>query len=229
MPPSQQSYQTHTGEPGILVEIYFPKRMDYQGGLYNALREGLNINNVKRYISNNKQGVLPLLFESMKKDELREGRIAEIQPVFEGFSMYEVDGVFVGRGGQPIEERTQVIRLLIRPKYEELLKGVPEAYQKRVREHVRRFQKLPLSLLSDEPIDSYMIETFPNKAETDNELFKYVRDALKKKVIWLEDAYYFIFGYVVCNLTQIENLKEEEIWVTSYRSAVINVIRPNKA
>lgn len=121
------------GERSILAEVYFPKKIVYQGTIFTALENGLDQRFVRNYLSGNIDALLdelrgyPELFdprqysrqrppsvpvEISRDDAVR--RVNRYRSHFTGWSMYEVDGYFRGRRGRDYEERTQVVRLIFR-------------------------------------------------------------------------------------------------------------------
>lgn len=129
------SYEFSPGRRSILAEIYFPKKVTYQGPIFKALRDGLREGVVRaqlieyakaflekelsvypqwfdpdRYASSAREPTIPTL-------EQAEKRMSMYTSPFYGWSMYEVDGVFKSKrkkGGeyQVDEERVQIIRLI---------------------------------------------------------------------------------------------------------------------
>lgn len=220
---SKMPYRVHPAEPGMLMELYLPKLIRHQGKLYDTLNDGLLHHKVKAYLIKNKAYNRKLLFDRIATYD--DARAEKVGKVFHGFSVYEVDGVFCStrnKSQKIIEERTQIVRLLFRPDYEES-RALPADTRARHMEYLRRFRQIPLSITED-PIGHF----FEYERIENTVLQKELRPILKKVQIWGEDVLYFVFGYLVSRLTQTEGINEEEIWVTSYRSAVVNVVEKNK-
>ncbi len=104
--------------PGIHFEIYFPKKIDYQAALYTALRSGHSRSSVVEFLRRQEDHVRPLLLPALR--DRYGARMLTMHQVYFGFSMYEVDGVFFDQS-KPLEDRTQVIRLIVYPPYESIL------------------------------------------------------------------------------------------------------------
>ena len=45
--PEELGYRVQAGEPGVFVEIYLPKRADFQGRLHDALTQGFDLDAVR--------------------------------------------------------------------------------------------------------------------------------------------------------------------------------------
>jgi hypothetical protein len=121
------------GQRGILAEVYFPKKVIYQGVIFKALQEGVLGEKVKTYLQVGISDIIqemkdypqlfdpnqyerdePLVAGNVSVEEARQ-RISIYQSRFCGWSMYEVDGVFWSEERQEIiDELTQVIRLIFR-------------------------------------------------------------------------------------------------------------------
>lgn len=102
-------------DPSIYCEIYFPQKAAYQGEIYNALLEGRDPDNVKKYLRESlKEGLTtelavypnllnPDLYSGQKKtlggDERTRARerIKQYRSSFAGWSMYTVAGVFFSK------------------------------------------------------------------------------------------------------------------------------------
>ena len=207
-------YRTFAAEPGMLVEVYFPKKAAYQGALFAALVKGLDQQAVKKYLTRHMSRVRHLVRPKLSVPLAK--RVGSYRQVFHGYSMYEVDGVFRGQVTS-YEERTQVLRLLFKPEYHAHLKDIDDEALPQVYEYIRRFRQIPISI-TDNPIEHF--KTF----ERIKTLSKQEKQALQAVLEWSEDIHLFVFGYLLGRFTEIGGLKEEEIWVTSYRSAVVNVI-----
>src|SRR3989344_3840203 len=117
----------------LLVEVYFPKKVAYQGTIFTALEEGYNENIVKRELRDSTRELIaefaaypfdlldPYRYGKLKKPMHPESAISKArkriklyESQFYGWSMYEVDGVFFNRRGKTYEESTQIVRLIFR-------------------------------------------------------------------------------------------------------------------
>ena len=50
MPEDSKFYFLSRGERAVFAEIYFPKKVVYQGTIFDALKDGLNEEEVKTYL-----------------------------------------------------------------------------------------------------------------------------------------------------------------------------------
>src|SRR5215831_6943210 len=92
-------YHFNSFEPSVFVEIYLPKKIRYQGALYRSLRNGFDFEAVKKHLTTDVPETRRNIEEFLKDySGIRLGNIQEkaqkMEPVFCGFSMYEVAGVF---------------------------------------------------------------------------------------------------------------------------------------
>ena len=151
IPKAAMPYKTFTAEPGMLVEVYFPKKASYQGQLYAALTAGLDREVVRQYLWQHMPRVKHLVRPNFSKPFTE--RAVDYEQVFHGFSLYEVDGVFRGKDTS-YEERTQVLRLLFKPDYRVHLKGIDEGGLPKIYEYIRRFRQIPITI-TDNPIEHF--------------------------------------------------------------------------
>jgi len=92
------NYRFHNAEKGVMYEIMLPKKIQYQDFLFTSLVDGIRSFTFSEYFKQNKDSVKQL-FEKysdiiyMKRD-LLELFDTDFHPIFQGYSMYEVDGVF---------------------------------------------------------------------------------------------------------------------------------------
>jgi hypothetical protein len=255
------SYVFHPGQRSILAEIYFPKRIAVQGTIYTALEEGLYVNYIRWYLTQKarrlrrEMSAYPHWFDPNRYGENKKypNKLAEAKArmkmcsqVFYGWSMYEVDGVFLKRiteNGKVItdEERTQVIRLMF--KFED--RRAEALAQKH---HYPEVYRAILSFILAEyaHTDNYKIWAEPEferffqrhasfwskkKEEFARKLYKRLAPKMAK---WIVDCGLFIFGYLIREFwNRIVELNknrgtplEDEIWVASVFHLSINVMKP---
>lgn len=238
------------GERGIFVEIYFPRKSAYQGAIFNALRLGYGLDFVREYLSENVKRILeelhayPYLFDPYRYrrgqpqrrgselDQAKE-RIRMYRSPFQGWSLYQVDGVFVNREGHAYEEATQVVRIIFRQE-----SGFRKMAQEAGCEDVLRAIRFwtiegPASFVETEPWSSEEQARFLARLEpvtgtkrvfAERFFAPIVREASK----WVDDCALFVFGYLVGKFSEqvlTEHLTEEEIWVTSFFNLTVNVIK----
>lgn len=55
------AYEFHFGDPDLFVELYLPKKAEYQGVLYKALTDGFGIEKVRNHLRINKAKVQSFL------------------------------------------------------------------------------------------------------------------------------------------------------------------------
>lgn len=257
------SYEFQPGKRSIFAEIYFPKKIAFQGAIFQALRDGLDEGFVRRKLEGYAQllletelSVYPHWFDpdryisaELRKDrptnEEAQRRMAMYESPFGGWSMYEVDGVFLSErrknGKQQIdEERTQVIRLIFVFNHEEE-KPATEAGHLDV---YRAILYWVMSIYGHTDYDAYWnegemnrflsrhVEWSDEKKEYARKHYKHLAGAITK---WIDDCGLFIFGFLVRELwtsvvkaaeaEEAEKL-EDEIWVSSIFHFNINVMKP---
>src|ERR1051325_4316037 len=118
-------YQFFPSEPSVFMEIYLPKKANFQGTLYETLTQGFNLAILKAHFSDpDKQiKIKNLLDRYYSISQYNQQIIDDFLPVFFGYSMYEVDGVFYSDKKGIIEERVQAIRIIFKPDYDYLFKN----------------------------------------------------------------------------------------------------------
>jgi hypothetical protein len=217
--PEELGYRVHTGEPGIFVEIYLPKKSELQGRLYDALTRGFDVEAVRQHFR-----------DPARKDRIRElfhhydpdlayddERIGSLREVFFGYSMYEVDGVFRGGQGRAEEERNQIVRVIFKPDYP----GIAESSGAGV-EEVRQ--------MAGERFHAYRETHEPDLTSSQGRSSEPKKRVVEEIRLWMEDVELFLFGYVVYELCEkLAELREEgsrppeeEIWVTSFWGMTVN-------
>jgi hypothetical protein len=226
------AFVTESDEPISMFEVFLPKRMEYQSKLYEALQFGLHLNRVRAFLEG--AGADPqaeidrirALIPGKAQAAFTPERVARMQQVYFGFSLYEVDGVFVtdpsDPGNQRTQERTQVVRLFFKPdaiiqqiRSNPSLSGTEAA---RLLHELRSFQESSVSWVDAAAVETYLSQHANPDRPT-------LRDSLAALEEWRIDVLLFVFGYVVGKITEDLSIDENEIWVTSHQSLVVNVIR----
>ena len=93
---SAPPYKFNYGQPGHFVEIYLPKKAVYQGALYDALTEGFHHEKVKQHFIDNADQVRKFLEGNVELfGAFEEQRYKDMDPCYFGYSLYELDGVFL--------------------------------------------------------------------------------------------------------------------------------------
>jgi hypothetical protein len=223
-------YQYHPYETGIFVEIFLPKRAEFQGTLYRVLTEGFDLEKVKNHFRNShKRDKIKRLLEKYYDEvaNYTEENIENFPQVFFGYSMYEVDGVFLSKRKGIVEERTQIVRIIFMPDFEHLyehfrLDENPVENELRIVNIVKLFLRVPNSN------DENFFKDFKVLTKREKALVKYISK-------WVDDIGLFLFGYVVYEICErILDLHfldensghqlEDEIWVTSFWHFAVNRI-----
>lgn len=214
-------YAFNPSEHGIFVELYLPKKAEFQGTLYQALTEGFDIEKVRAHFRAKREQINAFLQGHYSCD----GRIETMQQVFYGYSMYEVDGVYYdSKNKKTFEERNQVIRVMFKPDLDAVDTGTlpVERAQTVTKLFVRHAGKTE-SFPSDHP-QIYLNASDEEKAMISN-LLAYLEE-------WKYDVALFVLGYIVFEICErIQELDivkgkgaEEEILVTSFWNLTVNRI-----
>jgi len=156
---------------------------------------------LKRHLRDNKarnQRFLPReIWESY------DAHLADFVNYLAGYSMYEVDGAFFHPASGVEEERTQVLRLIGRPRLEPLLSGKGDARRGALRLLAKEF--LSSRLYAEEFVAQ---RRRPPHLKQDERALVAALD--KYLVAWAM----LLYGYFVPQVAEVA--KEREIWVTSY-------------
>ena len=222
MQAQETSYLFEPGRRSILVEIYFPRRIKTQGTIFNALSEGLQVENVRQYLTQNIQRITheisayshwfdPNQYGGIDQYadhlEAARARISMYQSVFYDWSEYSVDGVFLKSDGVTIdEEKTQVLKLILTFEDEDL-QG-----QARSAGHFDVYRAVLYWVLSQ--YGQAANHCAWNAEERDLFLFRHALWSEEKKAWardnfapiarsigkWIDDCGLFVFGYLVIAL-----------------------------
>ena len=231
------AFVTESDQPLTMFEVFLPKRMEYQSKLYEALQCGLQIGKVREFLLAN--GSVDPVAEKLRIQSLiptvsrayTDDRISHLQPVYFGFSLYEVDGVFMtdaavdpaDRHDLRTQERTQVVRLFFKaePVYRAIRHDTELSPRKAARliDQVREFQRECTSWSEEDMVATYLKRR--KLADKSGRLRHYLT-AIEQ---WRTDVLLFIFGYLVGKITEDLSIDESEIWVTSHSSMAVNVVR----
>jgi hypothetical protein len=209
-------YRFNYGIPGNFIEIYLPKKAVYQGALYETLTNGFKLDLVKEHFRERGSDVKEFLKEHEKLWEYTSEQIARLSPSYNGYSLYELDGVFRSSPMpdsefELVEERVQVIRLMFLPPDDVL--GEFDGNEKR-QLAARRYLRFWTQNVQEYTDDL-------TRCDRSGDLEIAVQ--LSK---WLEDVALFLHGYILFKLCEeIDNLKnqngikarEKEIWMTNSR------------
>jgi hypothetical protein len=213
-----QTYEFHFGDPGLFVEVYLPKKAEYQGALYKALTNGFNLALVQEHLRSNKTKVQSFLRRLRRVANYSDEQVDQLTAVYQGYSMYEVDGVF--NNGTPTkphlyEERTQIVRLMFVPPSD------TEPFASR--QFLRHWTH-----------DLARFESEVGANIEGGDLGAIARDRLVK---WLDDISLYINGYIlftICDsilrLFEEDRIAkvEDEVWVTSLRCLAVNRVKATR-
>lgn len=244
-------YAFARGDRGIFAEIYFPKKVEHQGTIFNALRDGYGENNVKIYLRRNVESLLEELrdYEELfdpyqyngrtKTNKPRSSReealtrIGMYRSPFKGWSIYSVDGVFFGEEDRLIEESTQVVRIMFRfeSAYAEkaMAAGCSDVLRAiffwTISSQGNLNEHVPWSKHEQARFMAHH-QPWPKKKRAFSE--KHFAAIAKEVKKWVDDCALFVFGYLVRQFAENvlrKKLHEEEIWVTSFFNLTVNVVK----
>ncbi|MGH9427772.1 MAG: hypothetical protein ACRD2L_15900 [Terriglobia bacterium] len=214
-------YAFNPSEHGIFVEIYLPKKAEFQGTLYQALTEGFDIEKVRGHFRAKREQINAFLQGHYSCD----GRIETMQQVFYGYSMYEVDGVYYDlKNKKTFEERNQVIRVMFKPDLEAVnIRTLPVERAQTVTKLFVRHAGKTESFPTDHP------QIYLNASEQEKAMISSLLVYLEG---WKYDVALFVLGYIVFEICErIQELDimkgkdaEEEILVTSFWNLTVNRI-----
>jgi hypothetical protein len=222
-------YKFNYGEPGHFVEVYLPKKAVYQGTLHDTLTKGFDLEAVREHFLEREADVKEFLKDNEELRGYTTEQAKRLSPSFNGYSLYELDGVFRSpRMPAPLqnryEERVQVVRLMFLPP-DDLCSDVPGSDKERqlaARRYIRFWTQ---------DWDEY-------QADLDRHSRNGARQQIGSRLHdWLRDVGLFLHGYILFKLCEtIEKVSqeckdgsikpEEEIWLTSLRClAVVRTTR----
>jgi hypothetical protein len=258
------SYEFEPGKRSIFAEIYFPKKVAYQGAIFEALSNGLDEERVRirlvklaRLLLETELSVYPHWFDPDRytTEELNtarptleqaEARMKMYASPFHGWSMYEVDGVFLAKqvenGRQRIdEERTQVIRLIFVFNHDEEKAAIAAGHL----DVYRAILYWVMSIYGHTDYDAYwsageMGRFLDRHREWKSDKRRYAEEHYKRLAgsitKWIDDCGLFIFGFLVRELwkhvvevaeAEEDRKLEDEIWVSSIFHFNINIMKPH--
>ncbi len=246
------SYFFNRSERSVFVEIYFPKRAAYYGSIFDALRYGYEETEVKAYLKYDVGNLVeefkafPALFDPDRYSEKKPAnkiisvdeairRIEMYSSPFFGWSVYSVDGVFFDADHKPIEEATQVVRIMFRFQSSFISQAVDEGcldvlrailfwvipQQGRLSEH---------AVWSKEEQAQFIKRHQPWPKHKLAFAKKHFQAIALEAGKWVDDRALFVFAYLVRKFWQrvvTEKMREDEIWVTGLFDVVLNVVKPN--
>lgn len=226
--PSRQ-YLFQPPEHGLQAELYLPKRADFQGVLYDTLTEAFDAANIRAYLADphNRTHVARLLERHWPELAHNiDGIAARLSSGIQGYTMYEVDGVYAGAEGV-VSERTQIVRLMFVPGMDALADRIsldpdPERNRARVRDEAQ-------ILLRNYGADAAFFKARNADALKRGAIPAELLDLCRALEDWVEEVGLVLFGCIagrVCLAIRDRNLRpEEEIWVTSNWGFTLNALR----
>lgn len=248
------SYTSSPQESGLLVEIYLPKLAEYQGALYDTLTDGFDKNKVEDHFRDKDQEKKQRIKNMLKRYHpsvasyednmitVLRGLFDGERPLFSGYSMYEVDGVFNSPENGIIAERAQVIRIIFKPYIGWFMKGglnilkqQRNINQKDVEELQERIEERLMHLATlyfDSPPQDKA--SFLKRHNDDLDIIdKFIIYFLD---LWVNCVLLFLFGYLAFNITekflelkeQDASKGEEEMWITTFWNLKVNRIPFNE-
>jgi hypothetical protein len=242
---SNLGYQLHVNEPSAFIEIYLPKKAELQGILFKTLTDAFQLEKVKEHFlqaDQAKQGKIRQMLQEGFPAPGQEAdftifpatysreEIENFPRIFFGYSLYEVDGVYLKqRKNRPQadedfhyeEERSQVIRMIF--KYD-CAGESPRSigfYKAALRDPMAEVLPLRENTFLHQDL---LPDDWEQKARNLNR--------------WVRAVGIFVFGYVLFNISQAilekqtedhpqreqADLKQDEIWVTSFWNMNINTL-----
>jgi hypothetical protein len=216
---AQPEYGIHYGEPGLFMEIYLPKKAEFQPLLYDTLTAGFDLAKVRAHFRSKAKSIRRFMNRNQQLQNFSSHRISRFGNVFSGYSLYEVDGTVEG-GAQ---ERTQIVRVIFVPPVAQFSKGLGIPRDRRLF-HASRFLRFWTHNIYDYDADRNATVPFePGE-----------RVLVRKLSRWLDDVGLFATGYLLYEICEgISKLHrqgrirkpEEELWVTSFRDFALNRMR----
>ncbi len=244
------TYVYHRGQRGIFAEIYFPRRIAAQGTIFTALEGGYKEEVVKTYLKDNIDELLeelrdywqifdPNQYTNKRKKSVQLSpkeafdRIDMYKSPFSGWSNYAVDGVFFNSRGEPIEESTQVIRIMFRLNSSYELQAENTKCQDVLRAML--FWTITRQALIHErtPWDrtsrARFLRQYPPWTKYKKDFVEqYFEPVAKEATKWMDDCRLFVFGYLVRQFSErllAVGRPEEEIWVASFFNLTISIMK----
>jgi hypothetical protein len=256
-------YIFNRGRRAILAELHFPKRVIYQTGIFDALKEGLDEAVVKQYLSDFIEPIMremseyALLFDPRQYERTRwpgtyavsiqeaRRRVAMYRSHFKGWSMYEVDGVYLNESPEKLhlpvieridDERTQILRLIFRMESEhetaakeEGCYDVLEAIMRwTMGEHGRLDHVFPWR--PGERQRFFRVHgSWPRHKRS---FVEYHYEAITKEVKkWIDDTGMFVFGFLIRKFWEHviqSKSREVEIWTANFFNMNLNIVKETR-
>lgn len=229
-------YRFHNAEVGVMFEIMLPKKIQYQDFLFNALVNGLQNFSFSSYFEQNKASVLQL-FEDYS--DYLIGMRPEVElfdtdyaAIFQGYSMFEVNGVFRHANSRAFdEELTQIVRVYFLPDYEDMFKRFPDFSRIEILKFADSFFSLHTNMYRKLRQYYDVPEQTGSGDDSERDKHRVLYDYLHN---WVDAVTLFVFGYIVHEICKhlgsyYEDQRltslEKEIWVSSHWGILVNRTR----
>ncbi|MFH1354072.1 MAG: hypothetical protein ABIH36_02190 [bacterium] len=237
--------------PGLFAEFYFPKRIVYQSEIVKALQDGIEGIKVKKYLSMYARELLEELAaypyvldpqryagrrtETMGAEDIKK-RVEMYKNPFFGWSSYSVEGAFLNTEvGELQDELTQVVRVVFR--FESELEIAREKGAERIVQGITSwllmnyYHRVALPPYGKTQIQQFVIG-HPSFSEQELVYINNNYPTIATEILkWFDDCVLFTFGYLTRRFwRRVAEVgrREDEIWVTSFFNAGINVLKPGK-
>lgn len=253
MPPVYvaRTYVYTLRHPGLFAEFYFPKRVVYQSEIVEALKDGVEEREVKKYLKTYARDLLkelavypyvldPQRYEGRKEEMVSvadiKKRIEMYRNPFFGWSTYGVEGAFLNTDvGELQDELTQVVRVIFR--FESDLPTAKNKGTERIVQSITSwllmnyYHRVALPPYDETHIQQFVAE-HPSFSEPDLAYITNNYAAIATEILkWFDDCVLFTYGYLARRFwKRVAEVgrREDEVWVTSFFNLGINVLRPGK-
>ena len=216
----QTNYEFFDDRPGLFLEIYLPKKAQYQPLLFRVLNDGFDLRKVRGHFRSRKaDDIRRFLRRNRELRNFSPAAIRNFQSVFSGYSLYEVDGTFEGN----IQERTQVVRVIFVPPVEHLARGLKISSGRQLF-YARQFLRFSAHDTADYyEFRSHTVPLSPGEEKLVERLSQ-----------WLYYVGLFANGYLLYEIgagirelhrSGVIRQLERELWVTSFRDFALNQMK----
>ncbi len=247
------SYLVQQNEPCIVVEVLVPKKAHLQGVLYQALTDGFKLEQVRRHFLNagpeERRRINELIGKgwTILQEPYAEAEFEAFPRLFYGYSMYEVDGVYLREkpeireviapvgprsdadedsNYEIVEERTLVVRLVFRYPCSDRSLEVIDFCKASLRDPFS--DVLPFEKSHPHFVDAMTPEVVSELQNLDR---------------WVRNVGLFLFGFILFNVCEeilrqdeaddpqkvTPGIRQDEIWVCSFWNMVVNSVRWSSA
>jgi hypothetical protein len=225
-------YQYQRNEAGLFTELYLPKKAEFQGTLYKVLTEGFDLGKLRAHFRDpaRQPGIRRMLRGYPRVENYTDADVEALRPLFFGYSLYEVDGVYHSPRRGILEERTQVVRFLLKPDFDDLLARCGAGPDRR-----GEAVALARGFLRGPHLDreSFLRAEGPHLAEHYGQGLPDVLAGVEYLDRWMNQVRMFLFGYVVhqicARILELHDQRrlsaeelEEEIWFASFSNLSVS-------